>query len=105
MSAVSFIRLSLGGVVLVFATVLWDASSGLRLLCLRSSQAILHNEVSALQQEVMHLRQEVVLLQQEGRSEASLDYLLHIAREEAGFVAGHEQVLLFSNNSLEDPVH
>ncbi|MEM7589543.1 MAG: septum formation initiator family protein, partial [Myxococcota bacterium] len=58
------------------------------------ARAVLHDEVSLLQQEVQQLQQEFILLQQEGGSEKSLDYLLHIAREEAGFVAPHERVLL-----------
>lgn len=78
----------------MFATALWDANSGLRLRRLQAARAVLHDEVSLLQQEVQQLQQEFILLQQEGGSEKSLDYLLHIAREEAGFVAPHERVLL-----------
>ena len=91
---VSLIKLSLAIAILTAATALWDNNSGLRLLRLQSTHAALRSEVHALQQEVTGLQQKFVLLQQEGRSEASLDYLLHVAREEAGFIATHEQVLL-----------
>lgn len=95
---VALVRLSLAAAAVLFATALWDVDSGLRLLRLRSAHAVLHDEVNALQQEVEQLQQQFVLLQQEGRSEASLDYLLHIARQEVGFVAPHERVLLLQHD-------
>ena len=88
---------------LMVAVALWDAHSALRFLRLRAARLALHHEVVALQQEVQQLQQEFVLLQQEGRSEQSLDYLFHIAREEAGLVAPHEQVLLL--HSSQTAIH
>jgi len=83
---------------IVIAVALCDSHGALRLMRLQAARLALQHEVTALQQQVTQLQQEFVLLQQEGSCAQSLDYLLHIAREEAGLVAPHEQILLLPNN-------